>query len=155
MNSSKAFKIALPPPGIYHIRVTHTNSYIEVTFITFGYNTSSSVQEYLVEDENSDGLSRTKEPSRKGLFRLSHNDDGTISLFSLTLNKYVCSNPHYSSHVGFYDDGEIAKFELRKPEKPSNGAVKLLVGTKFYSDGGFLYDEERRGDLFEFLPVKE
>ena len=149
--------MALPPPGIYHIRVTYPSSHTRVAASTFECNISSLVQGYLVENENSNGLSRTEEPSRKGLFRLSHNDDGTISLFSLTLNKYVCSHSSPFSRwlVGFYDDGEIAKFELHKPEKPSNGAVKLLVGTKFYSDGGFLYDEERRGDLFEFLPVKE
>ena len=133
--------MAIPPPGIYYIRA--------------GYSNHGS----LIEDETSDQLLLSEEPSRKGLFRLSHNDDGTISLFSLTLSKYVRSNPgSYPSRVGFHDGGEIAKFELHKPEHPSNGAVKLLIGAKFlslYGNTFYLYDEEVHADLFKFLPVKE
>ena len=114
-----------------------------------------------MEDEDSDELLKSESP-RKGLFRLSHNDDGTISLFSLTLNKYVRLDtiPYLSRRAGLYNGGEIAKFELHKPEKPSNGAVMLLVETKFLGLSGSnrhlrLFDEERLADSFEFLTVKE
>ena len=133
--------MALPSPGIYHIRVRHWDYY-----------------RYVVEDENSDGLLQSESP-RNGIFRLSHNDDGTISLFSLTLNKYVCLNPSsYSSRIGFYDGGEIAKFELHKPEKPSKRWVKLLAATncKFlavHSGGGYLSDDGSY--TFEFLPARK
>ena len=128
----------LPPRGIYHIQV----------------GTSSG--KHLVEDETSDELIKTDKSSRKGLFRLSHNDDGTISLFSLTLNKYVRLSSR-SSRIGFYDGGEIAKFEVRQLENPSDGAVQLLVASKFLGVGFsnvYLFDEEKYANLFEFLPVK-
>ena len=131
----------LPPPGIYHIQVG------------FLSGKKMRYQGSLVEDENSDELLKTEDPSRKGLFRLSHNDDGTISLFSLTLNKYLRVG---TSRVGFYDAGEIAKFELRQLEIPSNGAVELLVGSRFLSvdaEDGYLWAEEKNAKLFEFLPV--
>ena len=136
--------MAVPLPGIYHIRAIKSYDF--------------SNQGCLIEDETSDKLLRSGEPSRKGLFRLSHNDDGTISLFSLTLNKHVRSNiSRYLSQVGFYDGWEIAKFELHKPKKPSNGAV-LLIGANFLSicvNQVSLSDIEGLADLFEFLPVKE
>ena len=138
--------VFLPPPGIYHIQVG------------FLSGKKMRYQGSLVEDENSDDLIKTEDPSRKGLFRLSHNEDGTISLFSLTLNKYVCLNPRsYSSEVGFYVGGEIAKFELRQLEIPSDGAVQLLVASKFLSGGYsnlYLWNEEKHAKLFKFLPVK-
>ena len=131
----------LPPPGIYHIQVGFLNG------------KKMRYQGSLVEDENSDELLKTEDPSRKGLFRLNHNDDGTISLFSLTLNKYLRVG---TNRVGFYDGGEIAKFELRQLEIPSNGAVELLVGSRFLSvdaEDGYLWAEEKYAKLFEFLPV--
>ena len=145
MNSSKVSKMALPSPGIYHIRVR------QWAFKQMHY--------YVVEDKYSEGLLQSESP-RNGIFRLSHNNDGTISLFSLTLNKYVCLNPSsYSSRIGFYDGGEIAKFELHKPEKPSKRWVKLLAATKckFLAinsfSGGYLSDDESY--TFEFLPARK
>ena len=141
-NNSQAPKVA---DGIYHIRVTHIE------------NKKRIIDGYLVENDTCNTLSRSS--SKKGLFRVvrNHFGDGTISLFSLTMNNYVRID---RSLFGFYDVGEIAKFELHKPEKPSNGAVKLRVGEKrqFLScniqTGGWSVERyEPLGSLFKFMPV--
>ena len=145
MNSSKVSKIALPSPGIYHIRIGNV---CDERLFYHGY---------LTENEFSNGLVTAIESSRKGLFHLSHNnDDGTISLFSLARNEYITAT---SNRIGFNNSDKIAKFELRQPELPSSGAVKLLVGVgmKFLAvtnNVSFLFDDEKYGYLFEFLPVK-
>lgn len=134
MFSKNAASVALPPPGVYHIRV--------------------GSQRYLVESEN--GISLFFENSlRRGLFNLSHNtDDRTISLFSLARNEYVRA---CSSGIYFYEYGEIAKFQLCKPKKAStNGGVMLLLNMKFLEASESvinLHDSDEEASLFEFVPV--
>ena len=118
--------------GIYHIRAENEG--------------------YLLEQEPpADGIFVEKS-SRRGLFRLSHNDDGTISLFSLTRNKYL------DSDMNFEGQDKIAKFELRQPKKPStDGAIMLRLGVKFLVAGKFgtgLADDDGSAMVFEFEPIK-
>ena len=136
MFSKNASGVALPPPGVYHIRV--------------------GSQRYLVESEN--GISLFFENSlRRGLFSLTHNaDDRTISLFSLARNEYVRAT---SYGIRCYEDGKIAKFQLCKPKKAStNGGVMLLLNMKFLEASGYVvqldYSDEK-ASLFEFIPVQE
>lgn len=162
MLSSKVTEKSLPPPGIYHIRVVQWASCIPGCF----------EHGYIVEDEYM-RLNTSKIPSRKGLFRISHNTgDGTISIFSLTINKYVCTDSRFGT-LNFFDgssNSETAKFELCQPVMPSTtGPVTLLVNNEFLK---IAYDKGRctciyveihpvinytsLDDyvLFEFLPVK-
>lgn len=127
--------LARPLPGIYHIR--------------------DVCERYLIEDGNNIYV---KNSLRKGLFRLSHNnDDGTISLFSLARNEYVRS----TSRIGFLQFEEIAKFELLQPKEPStNGRVMLRVNSnmKFLRASLVsidLCDSEDDASMFEFVPVRE
>ena len=138
MFSKNATGVALPPPGVYHIRV-------------------GGSQRYLVESEN--GVSLFFENSlRRGLFNLSHNNvDGTISLFSLAQNEYVrtdSSGIYCSPYIM-----EIAKFQLCKPKKAStNGGVMLLLNMKFLEASGpvvHLDYSDEKASLFEFVPVQE
>ena len=133
MFSKNASGVALPPPGVYHIRV-------------------GGSQRYLVEY----GISLFFENSlRRGLFSLTHNaDDRTISLFSLARNEYVRAS---SDGIWCYEDGKIAKFQLCKPKKAStNGGVMLLLNMKFLEASGSVvhldYSDEK-ASLFEFVPV--
>ena len=75
-------------------------------------------------------LEKSKSPPYgKGQFRVSHNNDGTISLFSLESKSYVdiCSITQNR-----FDREKIAKFELRQPQKMTeDGAVLLLLNKKF------------------------
>ena len=135
MFSKNASGVALPPPGVYHIRV--------------------GSQRYLVEQEN--GNLFFENSLRRGLFNLSHNNvDGTISLFSLAQNEYVRAS---SNGIWCYGHGKIAKFQLRKPKKTStNGGVMLLLDMKFLEASGSVvhldYSDEK-ASLFEFIPVQE
>ena len=135
MFSKNASGVALPPPGVYHIRV-------------------GGSQRYLVEQEQ--GINLFFENSlRRGLFNLSHNtDDRTISLFSLARNEYVRA---FSSGIYFSEYGEIAKFQLCKPKMTStNGGVMILLNMKFLeaSDSVIrLHDSDEEASLFEFVPV--
>ena len=113
----------------------------------------------LEQEPPNDGIF-VERSSRRGLFRLSHNDDETISLFSLTRNKYL------DTDMNFKRQEKIVKFELRQPKKPSYrapGALVLRLGLKFLiaskvgarladdNDDCFLFLYEK---LFEFEPIK-
>ena len=137
MFSKNAASVALPPPGVYHIRV--------------------GSQRYLVEQEN--GNLFFENSLRRGLFNLSHNTvDDTISLFSLARNEYVRAS---SDGIRCYEDGKIAKFQLCKPKKAStngDGGVMLLLNMKFLEASGpvvHLHDSDEEASLFEFVPVHE
>ena len=118
--------------GVYHIRCENDG--------------------YLLERET--GGIFVEMSSKKGLFRLSHNDDGTISLFSLTLNKYLDSDIHFKRQ------DKIAKFELRSPKKLSaDGTIVLALGMKFLCVSKFGHyfedeDDQSFGKFFTFEPVK-
>ena len=171
MLSSKVSKKSLPPPGIYHIRALFWSSSISKC-LEHGY---------IVEDEFK-RLNTSNIPSRKGLFRISHNndDDGTISIFSLTFNKYAYTDSRFEN-LEFvvpmvYTDGvsnsEIAKFELCQPTMPSTtGPVTLLINKKFLKISYYNTQTRCRSiyvdihpysaytslddyTLFEFFPVK-
>lgn len=138
-NSNKT--LPFPSPGIYHICVVpeHSNR-VE-------YLAESQVDNKLVVEEG--------EEKPKALFRLSYNKDGTISLFSLALNEYVCVDTFDFNVICFKKWGKIAKFELR--QQPF-GAVRLVRGSKFLSasasNGAWLTDTEAFAKLFKFIPAK-
>lgn len=112
----------------------------------------------LEQEPPNDGIF-VERSSRRGLFRLSHNDDETISLFSLTRNKYL------DSDMNFKRQEKIAKFELRQPKEPSYrapGALVLRLGLKFLiasEVGAHLAGDNDACSrlsvkLFEFEPIK-
>ena len=130
--SKNASSVALPTPGVYHIRV--------------------GSQRYLVEKGN---CLRVENSLRRGLFNLTHNTgDGTISLFSMARNEYVRANSDIITCSPYL---EIAKLVLCQPKKTStNGGVMILVNMKFLEASGpviYLRDSENEASLFEFVPV--